>query len=235
MQWKNCTPYPVSTHCHRPPPVLKVVPTTKKRYTLHTVDYRAPFWQTLKYSFPATVSSRLCGPMLQRTSLLFVPSSTFTSIITSSIVWLHIPHGVLLSTSPERSSKWDIFESTFKDHALKVSTMASRISRLLARDPWVCLRYLSHYGVSCRPRRPLYASVNMWNSLITFHSRSSDVATWGRDDGGTGSGGDGKWKIDCAVLTLAGALVLCDGYRNAKGTEWPLKQTKYGIRITCNM
>ena len=61
---------------------------------------------------------------------------------------------------------------------------------------------------------------------MTFSSRSPGVATWSKealvraytDDGGTDSGGDGKWKLEGAVLTLAGILVLCGGYRDANGT-----------------
>ena len=70
--------------------------------------------------------------------------------------------------------------------------------------------------------------MNGLNSLVAFSIRSTtSVATWSKgalvrtacvDDGGTDSEGSGKWKPRGAVLTLAGVLVLCSGYRDAKGT-----------------
>ena len=63
---------------------------------------------------------------------------------------------------------------------------------------------------------------------MAFGIRSTaSLATWSKgpmvrkacvDDDGTDSEGNDKWKRRRAVLTLAGVLVLCSGYRDAKGT-----------------
>ena len=116
------------------------------------------------------------GVMLHAMSLVLVPSATFTSINTSSIVWAHWPQGVGLYTSPDFSSKFAIAFILSKAHLdtwLWFYQLFSGVE--FSRDNGErlllfvssCLTTMYFTGSTLRPGRPLHVYTSKEPSLLT--------------------------------------------------------------------